>query len=282
MRNRTTKIRDEAGFTLTELMVTVAIFAIVLTAVYGAFTSQFNSYQTQEDVVTVQTDIRNASEMLTRDIRNAGFGVPTGGGVTAIAAASANSISLNLAGSTTSTYISSANYTVAGSSPGPYTYVVRVASTAGFQTGQKYNTIDIRTKMVAMGNGVGDQIILVGTNTLTLTGILNSNFVLTMGDLVVAPGFTPVTYVVSNCNGTTSLNRTDPVSGTCVLLSNNVQSFSLSYIMADGTTTTTPVPLANIAAVNFTINGGTTNTISNLNGQKRIRTVNSIVALRNF
>ncbi len=40
--------------------------------------------------------------------------------------------------------------------------------------------------------------------------------------------------------------------------------------------------LANIVAVNFTINGGTTNTISNLNGQKRIRTVNSIVALRNF
>ncbi|MFI5304270.1 MAG: PilW family protein, partial [Nitrospiria bacterium] len=88
--------RGEAGFTLVEVMVTVAIFAIVLSAVYSAFISQFNSYQTQQDVVTVQSDIRTAAEILTRDIRNAGFGVPTGAGVTTISAASASSISLNL------------------------------------------------------------------------------------------------------------------------------------------------------------------------------------------
>jgi prepilin-type N-terminal cleavage/methylation domain-containing protein len=269
------KLQSEAGFTLTEIMVTVAIFGIVLTAVYAAFTSQFNSWQTQEDVATVQADIRSAAEMLTRDIRNAGFGVPTGSGVTTVAAANGSSITLNLAGSTSSTYVTTTNYTISGG--GPYTYVVPVNSTLGFQAGQKYNAVDIRTKTVEMGNGVNDQITAVGTNTLTLTGTLNTNFVLNVGDLIVSPGYSPVTYSLA----TPIFSRTDPVSGT-VTLSNNIQSFALNYIMTDGTTTATPASMSNIAAVNFTINGNTSQKISKLSGQNRVRTVNAIVALRNY
>ena len=279
MNIRRENIRGEAGFTLVEVMVTVAIFAIVLSAVYSAFISQFNSYQTQQDVVTVQSDIRTAAEILTRDIRNAGFGVPTGAAVTTIAAASASSISLNLAGTTSSTYVTTTNYT-ASSGPCPCTYVVPVASTAGFQVNQKYNAIDIRTKTVEMGNGPTDKITAVNAaaNTITVIGSLNTNFVLNVGDLIVTPGFTPVKYSLA----APVFSRTDPVSGSTINLSNNVQSFSLSYIMTDGTTMTQPASLANISAVNFTINGQTTQNVSKLNGAARTRTVNATVALRNF
>jgi prepilin-type N-terminal cleavage/methylation domain-containing protein len=275
------KIKSDAGFTLTEVMVTVAIFAIVLTAVYAAFNSQFQSYQTQEDVVTVQSDIRSAAEMLTRDIRNAGFGIPSGSGVTTIAAASASSITLNVAGTTSSTYITTTNYTVSGG--GPFTYVIPVFSTTGFSNVTPYNTynaIDIRTKTVELGNTAGDRITAVnpGNNTLTVTGTLSQNFVLNVGDIIVSPGYAPVTYSLA----APVFTRTDAVTGSAVTLSNNIQSFALSYIMTDGTTTTNPGTLSNIAAVNFTINGQSSQKVSNINGQKRTRTVNAIVALRNF
>lgn len=269
------KIKNEAGFTLTELMITVAIFAIVLTAVFSSFTSQFKSYQTQEDVALVQGDIRSAAEMLTRDIRNAGFGVPTGGGITTVAAANGTSITLNLAGTTSSTFISTTStIVVAGSS-----YTIPVMSTTGFVVGQKYNIIENRTKTIEMGatNLLTDKITAIGTNTLTFSGTLTAGDVFNVGDVVVSPGFTPVTYSLA----TPIFSRTDPVSGSTVTLSNNVQSFTLSYILTDGTTTSTPANLSMIAAVNFTINGQTSNQISNLNGQKRSRTVNAIVALRN-
>lgn len=278
------KLQSEAGFTLTELMVTVAIFGIVLTAVYAAFTSQFNSWQTQEDVATVQADIRTAAEMLTRDIRNAGFGVPTGSGVTTVAAANGSSITLNLAGTTSSTYVTSTNYTITGSAPN-FTYVIPVFSTTGFSNvspSNTYNVIDIRTKTVKLGNVSGNKITQVGPgNFLTVTGNLAQNFVLNVGDIIVSPGSASVKYSLAG----TTLSRTDPVTGNPVTLSNNINNvngFTLNYIMTDGTTTSTPASMANIAAVNFTINGQTSQNISKLRGQQRTRTVNAIVALRNY
>jgi prepilin-type N-terminal cleavage/methylation domain-containing protein len=268
-------VQDRSGFTLIEMMTTLAVFAIVLTAVYSSFVTQFNSWQTQEDVVTVQSDIRAAAEMLTRDIRNSGFGVPTGSGVvTPVAAASGSSITLNIAGATTTSYVTGTNYT----NPSPNTYVVPVSSTAGFQVGQSYNTIDIRTQTVELGNNPGDQITAVGPgNFLTLKGTLNQNFVLNVGDIVVTPGYNPVTYSLA----APAFSRTDPVSGSTVVLSNNVQGFSLSYLLTTGATVTNPTNLSQISAVNFTINGQTSNQISKLSGNQRSRTVNAIVEIRN-
>ncbi|MBI3594574.1 MAG: prepilin-type N-terminal cleavage/methylation domain-containing protein [Nitrospirae bacterium] len=274
-------LRNNSGFTLTEIMVTVAIFAIVLTAVFATFTSQFNSYQTQEDVATVQEDIRSAAETLTRDIRNAGYGVGLGEGINVIAAATPSSISLNLASSTSSTFVTSANF----SNPSANVFIFSVASTSGFQMSQPYNVVDIRTKSVIMGKNAGDKITAIGPgNSLTFSGNLSTG-VLNVGNVVVSPGvsssgYTPVVYSVSA--GTTTLTRTDFVSG-AMELSRNVKSLVLNYTLTDGTSTSAPTAgqLGLIASVNFTINGETSNQISKLSGVKRARTVNVIVALRN-
>lgn len=60
------------GFTLVELMISMAVGAIVMAAVMTAFMSQHKSYLAQDDVVEMQQNVRVAMDMLTREIRLAG------------------------------------------------------------------------------------------------------------------------------------------------------------------------------------------------------------------
>lgn len=64
---------DNRGFTIVELMVAIGIGAIVLAAVMTSFLSQHRSYLAQDDVVELQQNGRIAFDMLTRDIRGAGY-----------------------------------------------------------------------------------------------------------------------------------------------------------------------------------------------------------------
>ncbi|MBV5327055.1 MAG: prepilin-type N-terminal cleavage/methylation domain-containing protein [Chlorobium sp.] len=64
---------NERGFTLVELMIAVAVGGIVMAAVMTSFLSQHRSYLAQDEVVEMQQNARVAMDMLTRDIRSAGF-----------------------------------------------------------------------------------------------------------------------------------------------------------------------------------------------------------------
>jgi len=63
----------DRGFTLVEILVALAVSAIVLLAGSSFFLSMKKSYTIQEKVVGMQQDIRAAMEMITRDIRMAGL-----------------------------------------------------------------------------------------------------------------------------------------------------------------------------------------------------------------
>ncbi len=67
----------EKGFTLVELLIVMAVGSIVLTTVMISFLSQHKSYLVQDDVVEMQQNLRLAVEMITSDIRSAGYN-PTG------------------------------------------------------------------------------------------------------------------------------------------------------------------------------------------------------------
>jgi type IV pilus assembly protein PilW len=62
-----------AGFTLVELMLAMAVGGIVMGAVMTSFLSQHRSYLVQDEVVEMQQNARVALELLTRDIRSAGY-----------------------------------------------------------------------------------------------------------------------------------------------------------------------------------------------------------------
>ena len=67
------KVLDKRGVTLIELLVAFVICALVIAGVYRIFIAQTKAYTIQDQVVEVQQNIRNAMEMMVRDIRMAGF-----------------------------------------------------------------------------------------------------------------------------------------------------------------------------------------------------------------
>lgn len=68
-----TRGQRSAGFSLTELMVTLGVASIFSAALYGVYVGQFKAHATQNAVVDVQQDLRNSLYILQRSIRMAGF-----------------------------------------------------------------------------------------------------------------------------------------------------------------------------------------------------------------
>lgn len=69
-RNRQSK---QQGFTLTELLVAMAMVGIVMAAVYSTYKSQQDTYVAQEQVAEMQQNLRASLYRMARDLRMAGF-----------------------------------------------------------------------------------------------------------------------------------------------------------------------------------------------------------------
>jgi prepilin-type N-terminal cleavage/methylation domain-containing protein len=70
---------SQKGFTIIELMVALVLSFILIGAVYGTFTSQQKAYTVQDQVAEMQQNARMAMNILVRDIRMAGYGMPDTG-----------------------------------------------------------------------------------------------------------------------------------------------------------------------------------------------------------
>ena len=83
----------DAGFTLIELMVGMAVAVIVVAAAFTILTTTSKSLRANEQVVDTQQNLRMAMEMIVRDFKLAGFGspgVPIGNCTSAIVPADQN------------------------------------------------------------------------------------------------------------------------------------------------------------------------------------------------
>jgi prepilin-type N-terminal cleavage/methylation domain-containing protein len=70
---------NQKGFTLIELMVALVLSFILVGAIYRTFTSQQKAYTIQDQIAETQQNARMAMNILLRDIRMAGYGMPDGG-----------------------------------------------------------------------------------------------------------------------------------------------------------------------------------------------------------
>lgn len=85
-------VRGERGFNLIELMIAMAMFAVVSLAGFTVLSSGQKSSVMNDEVVKIQQSVRLALDMVSRDIRMAGYGNPatpssvpyTGNGCTSI------------------------------------------------------------------------------------------------------------------------------------------------------------------------------------------------------
>ncbi len=82
---------DKKGFSLIEIMVAIAIMSVLSIAMMKTYTGCTRVYTTQEVVAGVQQDLRAALNIMTQDIRMAGFD-PQDADLFAIEEATANKI----------------------------------------------------------------------------------------------------------------------------------------------------------------------------------------------
>lgn len=76
---RSIKFRNLEGFTLVELMVSMGIGMVILAAVTTTFMSQTRIYNAQEQINEMQQNARGALDILSRELKMAGY-KPNGGG----------------------------------------------------------------------------------------------------------------------------------------------------------------------------------------------------------
>ena len=77
--SRSMKFRNLEGFTLVELMVSMGIGMVILAAVTTTFMSQTRIYNAQEQINEMQQNARGALDILSRELKMAGY-KPNGGG----------------------------------------------------------------------------------------------------------------------------------------------------------------------------------------------------------
>jgi len=73
--------RRQSGLTMVEVLVAMAIMAVVTSQALGMLASQLHTFHAQKRVVDVQEDARLVSDMILVDIRMAGFMVPNTSGI---------------------------------------------------------------------------------------------------------------------------------------------------------------------------------------------------------
>jgi len=85
----------ESGFTLVEMLIAMTIGLIILAALSSTFLIQRKTYDVQEQIVEMVQTARAAMDMMTREIRMAGYN-PTGLANAGIVSVTSNSINFTL------------------------------------------------------------------------------------------------------------------------------------------------------------------------------------------
>jgi type IV pilus assembly protein PilW len=67
------KRRPQAAFTLIELLITLVIFSVAITAIYTSYLTQQKTYLAQTEVTAMQQSLRAGMYHLERELRMAGF-----------------------------------------------------------------------------------------------------------------------------------------------------------------------------------------------------------------
>jgi len=244
------------------LMVTLVILGLSVVFIYQIFVTQHDSYIAQQDVSETQQDVRASLDMITRDLRSTGFGVPGGGtGITDTtdnALDTTDSITFQTA-QPSSTAVSTFLTADAASS------TVNVNSTTGFLVGNRVNLVSVVDKSAALYT-----VNAVVSGTVQL--VLNATPTAKQGDLVVsadsnAGAVDTITYALvddPDNPGTYLLQRTSALGGVTETLADHILDLQLQYRVSGSAVdvnTVSGTALDTIRMVKVTL---TTQTLKNL------------------
>lgn len=72
------KTRSDRGISLVEMLIAFALTGIVTTAVLKAYVTQHKNYMVQDDITTIQQNVRASIDELSKQCRMAGYALPLG------------------------------------------------------------------------------------------------------------------------------------------------------------------------------------------------------------
>jgi len=235
------------GVTLIELIIALAISAVLVGALYGTFLTQQYGYKVQDDVLDMQQNTRVALNEMLREIRMAGFGnigpilpvtisgrtynyvinpeVPSKGALTILGA---------IGGTTTLT----------GINPPPNQNQIMVSGTALFDT--------IKRKYISIAGIESYVITSISANTLTLDRNVVTSF--KTGGNTPVHAIRAITYLIPF--GTTVLRRNENLGGGAQPLAEDIENVTFQYF--DENRNPTLIPL-DIRTIRVTVTARTKN-----------------------
>lgn len=160
---------SQAGFTLLELLVGITIAVIVTAAAFTALTSSSKATRVNDQTAQTQQNARVAMELLSHDIKMAGYGMvgPVGNCGTAIVPSDNNSgggdagpDSISMVVPTTISALSNNLVAPFGAASNP----VKLVSAAGFSTGF----------VISIGGVTSASVSAIATNDLTLSSVVGA------------------------------------------------------------------------------------------------------------
>ena len=264
---------DEKGISFVELLI-VLVFVGILTTAIARFLVVHNHLSIAEEPVSfMQKNIRTAMEIIRRDVMNAGSGVPTGHGLEILTPGDGQ-------GGSSDSVVVTANFnhlhTTLFENEG-LDNTVNVMDARGFHVGglvciQDFSGKEIHTITgISLGTPKGDQIEMTLPLKRTFYKI----------DTIVSP-ITQVSYALSEYNpDNPELMRTVKGLGTKVL-ANNIENLQFSYILSDGSETSSPSDITKVRMVRIIMTARTNKKDCDFSGDGyRRRTLESVVKLRN-
>jgi len=232
------RLRGEDGYTLTELLVVCALFAMIAAGSLGLYKIAQETYTTSYALVDSQSEARAAIDRMVADFRLAGsFVVGATNAPTAVTSASSSAITF-LADIDGDTVTSAGAEATASSASGTS---VTVSSATGFTANEYLYIASGITREVR-------QISSISGTTLTLGASLTSVF---LTDITVR-SVESVAWTYSSNTLTRQVG-----SATAEDVATNVSSFTLTYYDSSNNTTTDASSIRRIK-VNLTVGSGST------------------------
>ena len=306
------KVKQSSGFSLMELLISVAIFGIVIGAVYSLYITHMKIAYGQEAVVDVQQNLRIAMERVARDIRSAGMLVPlspTASACPVFAVSTATDpvftnystmVKLRTASAADITVlVNGSDTTTAANTFGPIIVEINPGALDGFTAGDYVRIVRpiSASEPITYPSGVPFKVFSVSSTAITLQGQASANFTagedLRMGDIIVkvdsasAPYPETVTYSVAACGDTTGNCLLRSVNGaTALKIAELIDTIKFNYFIDGGANAGTKAPtimdVPNTRAIAVTISGKTPG-LTTQTGADSIKTrqLSSLIKLMN-
>lgn len=279
----------QAGFTLIEMLVVMAILGIAMTVVYNVFLSSQKTIYTQDEIIDVQQNLRISAELMSREIRMAGLLIPASANPISNAS-TATLLELQVASATgeyarisTEKLLST---TVTSTDNIPFT-IATVAMVRQFDINDKVRIY--RPASSSEPASAEYTVVTIIDNptdpaypALTLSGFTTPDLQINASDMIAkviagSPNPNTIRYTLVSNQILRTVN-----GGTSQIVADNITDLQFVYTLTDGTTTNAPTTFNNIRSIQITINGRNLRTDAfNKNTNVRDRRLSTLVKIRN-